>query len=261
MKLVYIVSALSTSVALLFGIAATKTPTQVVLNRTVPVQESPSVVPSQDLRIAEKTIEVLKPNPARVITIFQMIEESSIMPAVNKLKDLGDSDEPIYILLDSPGGSVLDGATLISQMEATRAPIYTVCVKLCASMAAVIHQYGTKRYMLDRAILMFHPASGGARGQVPNMISQLNTLTRYVAKSDAYIMNRAGIPKAEYKALIAYELWIDGEDAVAKHLADKLVALNYKYEYNPSFKLDEKRKEKQKPQVDTGVFTDLQNRL
>lgn len=259
MKLVYIVSALSTSAAILLGIATHKTPTSIVLNRTLPTQESPAVVPSEDLRIAEKTIEILKPNPARVIKIFQMIDESSVIPAVNQLKELGDSDEPIYLLLDSPGGSVLDGATLISQMEATRAPVYTICVKLCASMAAVIHQYGTKRYMLDRAILMFHPASGGAQGQVPNMISRLNAISRYVSKSDAYIMNRSGIQKAEYDALIAYELWIDGEDAVAKRLADKLVALNYKYEYSPSFKLDEKKKNTK--EADITVFTELRNQL
>ena len=33
------------------------------------------------------------------------------------------------------------------------------------ALAAIIHQYGHKRYQVDRSELMFHPASGGVEGE------------------------------------------------------------------------------------------------
>ena len=89
---------------------------------------------------------------------------------------LGSSPEPMYVFIDSPGGSVLSGAQIISAIQAAKGPVNTLCVGICASMAAMIHQFGTNRLVLDRSFLMFHPASGGAEGEVDKMYSRLTTI-------------------------------------------------------------------------------------
>lgn len=165
----------------------------------------------------------------RVVYFNDQFHVDSVQQAIAKLKDLeAKSNEPIYLLIDSPGGSVIDGGSLASQMEASKAPVYTVCTRLCASMAAITHSYGAKRYALDRAILMYHPASGGARGQVPNMVSLLKTISRYVDRMNANIVSRSNgkLSKADFETLVAYELWIDSEDALEKGLIDGIVSLN-----------------------------------
>lgn len=139
------------------------------------------------------------------------------------------SKDPIWLLIDSPGGSVIDGATLISQMESSKAPVFTVCTRVCASMAAMIHSYGTKRFSTDRALLMYHPAAGSASGQVNNMVSLLKTITRFVDKLNANVIKRSKINKDEFDKLVAYELWIDSEDALEKGLIDSIVNLDVPY--------------------------------
>ena len=160
----------------------------------------------------------------RVVWFTTDFNFGSVANAVEQLKKLeSESSEPIYLLLDSPGGSVFDGATLISQMEAS---IYTVCTRLCASMAAMTHSYGAKRLILDRAILMYHPASGGVQGQVPNMVSLLKSITRYIDRMNANIVGRSNLNREEYERLVAYEIWIDSEDSVKKGLSDEIVSLD-----------------------------------
>lgn len=180
----------------------------------------------------KKSILRLNVDKKRVVYFTDTFNRQSVARAVKELKrlDAESSSERITLAIESPGGSVIDGAELTSQMEASKAPVDTVCLKLCASMAAIAHSYGAKRYALDRAILMYHPATAGVQGQVPNMLSLLTTLTRYIDKFNANIINRSKMNKDEFDRLVAYELWIDSEDALNKGLIDNIVSINIAHE-------------------------------
>jgi len=128
--------------------------------------------------------------------------------------------EPIWVLIDSPGGSVIAGAQIISAIESAGVEVNTVCLSLCASMGAIIHQYGTKRYMVDRSFLMFHEASGGVSGTMPQMLSQLNSMNRYINKMIAKIATRAGTSFQELSSKLAAEFWVDAEDSLSLHFSD-----------------------------------------
>lgn len=185
------------------------------------------LLPASPLVTLNKTILKVALNKDRVIYLNEAVSFESSQNIANSIKRLqASSKEPIWLLIDSPGGSVLDGTTVISEMEASKAPVFTVCTRLCASMAAMIHSYGAKRYNLDRAILMYHPMSAGTQGQVPNMLSQLNSMARFGDKIVANVVNRSKVTKEQYEKLIAYEFWIDSEDALDKGLIDGIVNLN-----------------------------------
>lgn len=181
--------------------------------------------------ISDKKVSINRVNvdPKRVVYFNRDFNYYSVREAVKQLKELDEkSNEPILINIDSPGGSVLDGATLNAQIKSSKSPIYTVCTRLCASMAAMMHSYGHKRYALDGAILMYHPASGGAQGQVKNMLSLIKTIDRYVDKMNHNVVVRSEgkLSKEDFDKLVAYELWIDAEDALEKGLIDGIVSLN-----------------------------------
>jgi ATP-dependent Clp protease protease subunit len=159
----------------------------------------------------------------RIVYLFGEINEQSGPEAVHDILKLGDSTKPMYILINSPGGSVLSGASIISAMEAAKGPVVTVCVQLCASMAAMIHQYGTSRTMLNRAFLMFHPATGGVEGEVDKSFSRLGTIKRYIGKMEENAASRSHMDYKEYKYRSGIEMWLDSEDALETKFADKIV--------------------------------------
>lgn len=136
--------------------------------------------------------------------------------------------KPIYLYINSPGGSLLDGAMIISALEAAPGPVYTVCGQLCASMAAVIFSYGKERYMVDRSILMYHPASGSSKGTLEEMQSLLSTITRYFNKMNVHIAARAGISLETFQNMFVSQLWLDAQDCVEKKFADAIVSVNLK---------------------------------
>lgn len=164
--------------------------------------------------------------PKNVLFLNSVVEEFSVNSLITQLQALEGSKEPIYLLIDSPGGSVFDGARLITQMESMKTPVNTVCVGLCASMGAMIHSYGKLRLITNRSTLMYHPASGGAQGQIQNMQTRINYVLQFVGKLEANVQKRSGMAKETYDRRIAYEMWVDSDDAKALHLVDDVVSLN-----------------------------------
>lgn len=59
-----------------------------------------------------------------------------------------ENRKPILLYLNSPGGSIYPGYGLISAIESSITPIYTINQGMCASMAFLIFLAGTKRFSM-----------------------------------------------------------------------------------------------------------------
>lgn len=199
---------------------------------TLPVEETNITVDSpsspklqeKELSIKSKSIKRLSLPTNRLVVLLGQVGPNALDAAamINNLSQ--QSSDPIFLILSGPGGSVVTGSMLISAIQASKAPVYTICDVLCASMDAMIHQYGVKRYMTDRTIIMFHPASAGTSGDVDRMYSMSSFLKRYTGKMELEVAKRQGITFEQYKLKTSTELWIDAEDALEENITDGIVS-------------------------------------
>lgn len=180
-----------------------------------PIKQEPAV------KLAKSKMYELNLND-RVVYIYGEIGDNA-SDIAKRILYLGETSESITILINSPGGSVVDGAEIISAIEASKAKVNTVCVELCASMAAIIHSYGTRRYMINRSVLMFHPATAGAQGEVSKMASRIGFLKLYTDKMNANIAKRSGRSVEDFDKLWQVEHWVDAEDATEQGFNDAIV--------------------------------------
>lgn len=187
----------------------------------VPVVEAESVVPLE-VTVSKKTITNIVLDRTNTVPVIGPIgpEAGSIAQVITQLSGQGS---PLYVVINSPGGSVLDGALIVSAIQASRSPVYTVCLSLCASMGSIIFEAGAKRMMVDRAVLMFHPAAGGFEGTFPQIQTRLNFFNNFVLKMDSEIAKRVGLTLPEFTTKINNELWLDAEDALKQHFSDSIV--------------------------------------
>lgn len=159
--------------------------------------------------------------------LFEEVLPSNSNALANTITALDNgSTDPLYLLIDTPGGSVFAGAKVISAIEASVRPVYTVCVGLCASMGAIIHSYGHKRLATDRSVLMYHPASGGFSGPLPRAKSLMRMVDRYVNKMEVNLSRRSGMSDVDYEQHVLRDFWIDAEDSKQLNLVDDLVVLD-----------------------------------
>jgi ATP-dependent Clp protease protease subunit len=77
--------------------------------------------------------------------------------------DSEDSSKPIYLYINSPGGSVTAGLAIFDTMQYVKSDVVTICVGLAASMGAFLLAAGTKgkRLALPHSRIMIHQPLGG----------------------------------------------------------------------------------------------------
>jgi ATP-dependent Clp protease, protease subunit len=190
-----------------------------------PDEEFPVPIDVAVNALKPKTLDLTKGDPIIILLYGPIMQNGNEIAAM--IRSASMEGKPIYLLIDSPGGSVISGGAIVSAIEASEAPVYTVCLQVCASMAAMIHQYGTKRYMVDRSLLMFHNASGGFEGSLPQVASLFHTINRYVNKMFLNAARRSNRTLKEFLDEIQSDYWIDAEDSLAERYSDETVSVVY----------------------------------
>lgn len=175
---------------------------------------------------AETALKYIKVDYNQAACMCDTVDYKSVINTIERLKSILEKHESAYLLIDSPGGSVFDGAMLVSYIKGSKKPIYTVAVGMAASMGAQILSVGHKRYATDNAVLMWHPPAGGLRGTVPEMDSLLNFIKRYTEKWDKETAARAGIPYEKFEVMVLKNLWLMADEAKALNLIDDVVYID-----------------------------------
>ena len=104
----------------------------------------------------------------RIILLSGEIDDILANTVVAELLYLDSlSHEDISIYINSPGGNVTSGFAIYDTMNFINSNVSTICIGMCASMAAFLLSSGTKgkRYALPNSEVMIHQPLGGASGQ------------------------------------------------------------------------------------------------
>ena len=104
---------------------------------------------------------------SRHIYINNDIDENIIESAVYHIfrynaldKDIpAEKRKPIIIYINSLGGDIIDGYSLVDAICVSETPIYTVNIGCCFSMAFLIYIAGHKRYSMAHSEFLLHEGS------------------------------------------------------------------------------------------------------
>ena len=99
----------------------------------------------------------------RIVKIRGEITEESALDFTDQLLELNmESDEPITVLINSPGGEINSGLMMLDAITGSKAPIRMVCRGKAYSMGALLFAGAKERLMLPNSELMLHqPLLGG----------------------------------------------------------------------------------------------------
>ena len=136
-----------------------------------------------------------------------------------------NSNDEIKMHIDSPGGSVKSGLSMVDVMDYIDCEIRTINTGMAASMGSVLLGAGTKgkRMSLRFSRTMLHQSSGGFRGNIQDAeidwaewqkINEvlLELLGEYCGKSAEQVKNDA-----------SRDLWLGANDALNYGIIDEVV--------------------------------------
>ena len=152
------------------------------------------------------------------------IDTSTASRVIRELHTKGSDDE-VYLYINSPGGSVVDGYHIVQTIDALYHSGKTVkCVADTAiSMAFVIFQSCPVRYARPSSILMQHQMSFGVGGPIEHVRNYVEFVEGM--ENDMLLRQaaRVGLTPEEFKAKTLSDWWTYGSEITANNLADEMV--------------------------------------
>lgn len=169
------------------------------------------------------TLILSERNTVAMRMAFTADSVSSVISQVLKKDRVLDKGEPIYLVLDTPGGSVGAGLDLIEALTGLDREIRTITT-FAASMGFITAQSLGKRYITETGVLMSHRARGGVQGQIPGELNVRAAFwTNYLKETDKRVAKRLGITANQLLAKHYDEWWISGTESVALRAADEVI--------------------------------------
>jgi ATP-dependent Clp protease protease subunit len=163
----------------------------------------------------------------RIIMVSGQIESGIAQAVVAQLLFLeSEGDKEILMYIDSPGGSVTAGMSMVNTMNFIKPAISTVITGQGASMGSLIAASGTKgrRYMLPDATHMIHQPMGSFNGQETDFQIHARELTRWKKRLTEVYVETTGKSYEELENDMERDNFFTAERAVAYGLADEVVA-------------------------------------
>lgn len=162
------------------------------------------------------------------VTLRGEVNENTVMKTQLELNELvkqrGIRNYTLYLVLDTPGGSI-DAGNMFIQYAKTIHNLKTITISAASMGTAIVSQLPGERLIISTGISMYHRAAAGISGQVEEgeLESRLAMVKALVKHLELMNAARIGISLKEYKEKVVNEWWIFGEDNIRQNTADRVV--------------------------------------
>lgn len=162
----------------------------------------------------------------RIIFVTGPIEDymANLIVAQLLFLEAEDPKKDIFLYINSPGGSVTAGLSIIDTMHHIKPPVATVCVGMAASMGSLILSQGAKgkRYVLPNAEVMIHQPSGGAYGQASDIDITAKHILKTRDRLNKMLAKATGQKLAKIEQDVDRDMFMDSDEALAYGIVDKI---------------------------------------
>ncbi len=163
---------------------------------------------------------------ARTIILTGGIDDKQARRVCERLLALAsESDDPILLVLSSPGGHVESGDMIHDMIKFVSAPVKILGTGWCASAGALIYAAAEKenRFALPNTRFLLHEPRGGVGGQASDVEIQAREIIKMRQRLNNIFAEATGQPVEKIKEDTDRDFWMAAEDAVKYGLVGKIV--------------------------------------
>ena len=165
---------------------------------------------------------------SRSVLIFGGIEPKLTREVVKQLLliDAINSEKPIKVYVNSPGGIADDGFAIFDVMRFVKAPVTVIVTGLAASAGTIIMIGAPKerRFVLPHSRIMLHQPSVGIRGTASDIEISAKEILRLRKKANELFAAETGHPIKKIEEDMHRDFWMSAQEAVDYGLLHQVVA-------------------------------------
>ena len=163
----------------------------------------------------------------RIVMLDTDVNEhsASLIVAQMLFLESEDPDRDILFYINSPGGSVISGLSILDTMQFIKCDVSTVVMGQAASMGSLLASSGTKgkRLILPRARHLIHQPLGGAQGQASDMEIQVNEILRMKKQLIEIYVATTGKSYEQLERDMDRDNIMTAEESIVYGLADRVI--------------------------------------
>ena len=159
--------------------------------------------------------------------IIDFNREDDILEAEHDKLESNVERKPIYLYINSYGGSVTDAYAIIDAIEMSKTPIYTICVGTAYSAGGIILISGHKRFMYPKASFMFHEGSAGMFGDAGKVKDTMKFYERQLKQLENFILTKTKITQELYDTKLSNDWYLTAEECLQHGIIDKVSTMLY----------------------------------
>src|SRR5688500_13517367 len=165
----------------------------------------------------------------RIIFLGSPINDdvANIIIAQMLFLDADNPEKPISLYINSPGGSVSAGLAMYDTMQFIKAPVYTTCMGMAASMGAFLLCAGAAghRSALQHSRIMIHqPSQSGGGGSASDIEIQAKEILYLRSKMNELMAKHTGRPVEQIERDMDRDRFMSAEEAKAYGLIDNVIS-------------------------------------
>ncbi|MDQ2780464.1 MAG: ATP-dependent Clp protease proteolytic subunit [Pseudomonadota bacterium] len=163
---------------------------------------------------------------SRYVLVFGEIDDASARTTCRRLLALAqESNEPITVLVSSPGGHVESGDAIYDMIRFIAPPVTTVGTGWVASAGAHIFLAPPKerRLCLPNTRFMIHQPAGGAGGPASDIAIQAKEIVRVRERLARVIAKQTGKPIEAVMKDIERDYWMSADEAINYGIVSRII--------------------------------------
>lgn len=136
-----------------------------------------------------------------------------------------DPEKDIHLYIDSSGGVVSSGLAIYDTIQYVKSDVSTICMGMCASMAALLLTAGTKgkRYALPHSRILIHQPMGGISGQATDIAIHAKEIVKVRKEINEIIATHTGQSIEKIERDTDRNFWMSPSEAKEYNIIDKVI--------------------------------------
>jgi ATP-dependent Clp protease protease subunit len=164
----------------------------------------------------------------RIVFLRGALEETTADDLAAQLLALEmDSDDPITLYIDSPGGNTFGMFALYDTIQLLHSPVHTTCIGMGASAAAFLLATGTgTRSATPNARIMLHqPHGGGIEGKAADIQILAREFAFLRTRMEEILAERTGKTPERISKDTNRDFWLSAAEAKDYGIIDEVVSV------------------------------------